>query len=138
MRCRRYGLILLALVPLFVFVLGCDKSQQQAGDTDLQARKSELNEIYNLYTLYVKINQKPPQRVTDLTQKEQQATSPAGVRVLQSDEYVVVWGADLTSRDGAVLAYQKSVPNEGGWVLLRDGSIKQLTADEFKATPKAK
>ncbi len=38
----------------------------------------------------------------------------------------------------AVLAYRKTVPEQGGQVLMQDGwTIKSMTADEFKAAPKA-
>jgi len=134
----RNDFVLLALTLPPLLLVGCEKPQQSAVDAEAQGRKSELSEIYLLYTLYTKTNQKPPQRVGDLTQKEQQATAPAATRVLQSEEYIVVWGADLSAKDGAVLAYQKAVPTEGGWILLRDGTTKQVTADEFKATPMAK
>jgi hypothetical protein len=34
------------------------------------------------------------------------------------------------------LAYQKDVPEQGGYVLLLSRTIKQLTADECKAAPR--
>jgi hypothetical protein len=138
MLCCKNGFVLVALAPLALFVLGCGKSDQKTGDTESQRIQSDLTGIYDLYTMYAKTNQKPPQRTTDLTTKEQQAIAPAATRALTSDEYVIVWGADLASKDAAVLAYQKAAPNEGGWVLLRDGTVKQMTVDEFKAAPKAK
>jgi hypothetical protein len=30
------------------------------------------------------------------------------------------------------------VPAEGGWVLLQNGTVKEMTAAEFAAAPKAK
>lgn len=36
----------------------------------------------------------------------------------------------------SVLAYEKNVPTGGGAVLLRDGTVKEMTAAEFKAAPK--
>jgi hypothetical protein len=38
----------------------------------------------------------------------------------------------------AILAYIKTVPDRGGNVLMEDGrTIKKLTAEEFRAAPKA-
>jgi hypothetical protein len=37
-----------------------------------------------------------------------------------------------------VLAYEKDAPEKGGLVLFGDGSVKKLSADEFKKAPKAK
>ena len=37
----------------------------------------------------------------------------------------------------AVVAYEKQVPTDGGYVLLSAGSVKKMTAEEFAAAPKA-
>ena len=34
-----------------------------------------------------------------------------------------------------VLAYQKEVPENGGYVLMLNRVVKKMTADEFKAAP---
>ncbi len=36
-----------------------------------------------------------------------------------------------------VLAYAKDVPEKGGWVLMGDGTARQMTPEEFKKAPKA-
>jgi len=36
-----------------------------------------------------------------------------------------------------ILAYEKDAPDKGGQVLFGDGSVRKLTADEFKKAPKA-
>jgi hypothetical protein len=36
-----------------------------------------------------------------------------------------------------VVAYQKGVPTDGGFVLLSAGTVKKMTADEFSTAPKA-
>ena len=36
-----------------------------------------------------------------------------------------------------ILAYEKDVPASGGLVLMAEGSVRSMTADEFKKTPKA-
>jgi hypothetical protein len=66
---------------------------------------------------------------------------PGAVEMLKSGQLVVQWGAPLapegTAAD-AFLAYVKTVPEQGGQVLMLDGrTIKTKTADEFKAAPKA-
>jgi hypothetical protein len=48
------------------------------------------------------------------------------------------WGAGINAAGAdKVLAYEKKVPTEGGAVLMQDGTVKQMTAEEFKAAPKA-
>ena len=60
--------------------------------------------------------------------------------MVKSGQLVVQWGAPLVPENeaaAAVLAYVKTVPEEGGFVLLQDGwTIKTMTADEFNAVPK--
>jgi hypothetical protein len=57
---------------------------------------------------------------------------------LVNNEIVYQWGGRIDPAGGeTVLAYEKKAPSEGGWVLMQDGTVKQITADEFKAAPKA-
>jgi hypothetical protein len=68
---------------------------------------------------------------------------PRGYDVVKSGEVVVLWGAsvggegDIASGNEKVVAYEKKVPTEGGFVLMSAGSVKKMTAEEFKAAPKA-
>jgi hypothetical protein len=59
---------------------------------------------------------------------------------MNDGKYTVLWGAnpDLM-RDPAdtVLAYETAAPASGGWVVMADGSVKQLSAAEFQAARKA-
>jgi hypothetical protein len=63
------------------------------------------------------------------------------VEQLKSGELVVQRGAPISPQGeatSAVLAYPRTAPEQGGLVLLQDGwTIKKMTADEFKAAPKA-
>jgi hypothetical protein len=47
-------------------------------------------------------------------------------------------GEGDAGKEEAVVAYEKTVPASGGYVLLSAGTVKQMTPDEFKAAPKAK
>ena len=53
-----------------------------------------------------------------------------------------MFGVTLTDmKDGTsntVLAYEKDVPTKGGAALMGDGSVKKLSADEFKKAILAK
>jgi hypothetical protein len=100
---------------------------------------TDVGEAYRVYSLH---KGKPPQKLSDLQSMEQVA--PAGVLAAKRGDIVVHWGAALSDtgeEPGAnssdeVLAYQKEVPAEGGYVLTLDRRVKKLTADEFKAAPK--
>lgn len=81
----------------------------------------------------------PPKRLEDLTQYID--TLPNAFYRLQSGEFQLVYGVGMSSAPAAanqVLAYEKKAPAEGGAVLFRDGAVKQMTAAEFAAAPKAK
>jgi hypothetical protein len=84
-------------------------------------------------------NQRGPKTLEELELKGQNYLNAVGM--LKTRELVVQWGAPLSPEgetSGAVLAYLKTVPEQGGSVLLQDGNtIKKMTADEFKAAPQA-
>jgi hypothetical protein len=54
--------------------------------------------------------------------------------------YVVVWGADPNRAPAGasqtVLAYEKATPVKGGVVVFLDGSVRNVTAQEFQAFAK--
>lgn len=71
-----------------------------------------------------------------------QATFPRGYEAVRSGAVVVLWGAPLkgegeVGKDEAVVAYDKAVPAEGGYVLLSAGTVKKMSAAEFASAPKA-
>jgi len=66
---------------------------------------------------------------------------PSAYERIKQGEFVVSWGvgraaaADVAKH---ILVYEKKAPAEGGAVLLRDGTVKMMTAEEFNAAPKAR
>jgi hypothetical protein len=71
-----------------------------------------------------------------------QSMYPRAYAAVKSGSVVVIWGAALkgeeqVGEDEAVVAYEKSVPTDGGYVLLSAGTVKKMTAAEFGAAPKA-
>ncbi|SIO45941.1 hypothetical protein SAMN05444166_4910 [Singulisphaera sp. GP187] len=97
-----------------------------------------LEEIGRTYQSFVKRTQQPPKDMKDVLPSEQ--GYPTGINALKRGEVVVLWGAplDRTPQGGSsVLAYEKKAPESGGIALMQDLSLKQLSADEFKAAPKA-
>jgi hypothetical protein len=115
---------------------GCGQATHEVTATDV--RNYELEEIRDMYKLYAEDKHRPPTQLAQLKQYEPGFSK--GFEALQSGEVVVVWGADLSETAGkGVLAYGKDVPTKGGPVLLRDGTIKIMTAQEFQAAaPKSK
>lgn len=104
---------------------------------------SKLNEVGELYRVHQVIQGKPPKAPRDLLAVAN--GSPSGYEVINSGEVVVQWGVTLpdtaeapgSGSSGEVLAYLKRVPERGGPVLLLDRAVRSMTAEEFKAAPKA-
>jgi hypothetical protein len=96
----------------------------------------ELAELYK-YLEYSKLP--PPQRVEDLDNYLDSLHS--ALPKIRSGEYEVLWGVGLAAAHpaaGGVLAFEKKAAAEGGAVLLRDGTVKQMTVGEFSAARQAK
>jgi hypothetical protein len=125
------------LIVLLALALGC--GGKQAGDPETLRKQSEMGEIYDSYLMFSKRNQRPPKQISELMQKEYQAVYSVGLSSLKNGQYVAVWGVDVNGKDGGtVLAYEKNAAKEGGAVLMANGTIKQMTADELQSALKSK
>jgi len=125
--------ILLLLTLAVVLTAGCGGSGPQSVASREQL---DLKEIQEIYQLYVKNHQKAPSQLSDLTKRDYEGIYPGTVDALKKGRYVVVWG--VNSKDsGTLLAYEKDVPTKGGGVVMADGTVKTMTADELKAAKKS-
>jgi hypothetical protein len=98
-----------------------------------------LKELVNVYR-YIEYSKLPPPRKPEDFGDYWDSMPTAFDRIKQG-EFIVAWGIGRSAAPGAgnqILVYEKKAPSEGGAVLLRDGTVKVLTADEFNAAPKAK
>ena len=100
----------------------------------------ELLEVSDLLHSAAGAAGRPPARLDDLNRY--QSMYPRGYAAVKSGDIVVLWGAALkgegeVGKDEAVVAYEKGVPTDGGFVLLSAGTVKKITAAEFSAAPKA-
>lgn len=127
------GLFAAAVALQLAFLFGCGKSETQAPPVSGEAGLKELVRMYE----FLAYEKRPmPRKVDDLT--EFFDTIPNALPRIQSGEYVLIWGVGLSKSSNAVLAYEKKAPTEGGAVLLRNGVVKQMSADEFSKAPKAR
>ncbi len=143
---RNMGVSLVRKYPLWICCLGlvasgCGGSNRPITKEDMLT--TSLNDVGDIYRSYFVMNKKPPKTLKDLASLERM--SPAGVVAVRSGEVVVRFGASLPDTDPEpgkstseeILAYEKEVPEKGGKVLMLDRTIRTVTADEFKAMPKA-
>src|SRR5262249_41758543 len=93
---------------------GCG-GPKPGGDTDARAT---LKEVAQLYRDYRDAKKRAPARLADL--QPLNPVAPSGFLALETGDCVPVWGAGLSDAAGAssaVLVYEKSVPQQGGYVL---------------------
>lgn len=96
-------------------------------------------EVAGLIRSYSGETGKGPTKVADL--KKYELGYPLGYAAVQSGQVVILWGSTVAGEGGggsqSVVAHEKDVPTAGGFVVLQDGNVKQMTATEFAAAPKA-
>lgn len=122
------------LVVALAALTGCgggDKTGPTAPTVDQTA-----GDVAEMLTEFTAATKRGPNSAADLT--DAPASHPVGHAAVASGEYVVVWKVPVSPSGGAnVLAYPKDAASSGGKVVMQDGSVKQMTAEEFKAAPKA-
>src|SRR5947209_3231636 len=125
----RRGVSGLAVGLAVVALTGCGRGSGTApAGPDYRAVLTELGEA--LKTTAADRN-KPPARLAEFERIEPMA--PTASPFVRSGEVVYLWGAGYVPGGTKVVAFEKKAEAEGGWVLLQDGSVKQMTADELKA-----
>ncbi len=98
-----------------------------------------LEDVGQLYNSVSGGGKKPPKSLKDLARNRD--VFSVGYNAVETGDVVVYWGVIVTPGDAAgetneVLAYNATVPTDGGPVLLKDLSIKTMTVQEFEAAPK--
>jgi len=128
----------LALAAGFVLatVAACG-GLQQAGQKNKNT--NTLKEIGLMYHAYHDMNGKGPSGLQDLQQLA--STCPDGYAGLQSGQFVLIWNVKIPEMvqgtSNTVLGHEAAAPNSGGLVLMGDGSVRTMTAQEFAQAPKA-
>jgi hypothetical protein len=112
---------------------GCGDSKPAVSTTP---NKDALAEIGQMMKSLADEGKKPPAKMTELEPVEPML--PMAGPLLRDGTLVYLWGTPYAANGDKVAAYEKKVPNEGGWVLLQNGTVKEMTAAEFAAAPKTK
>lgn len=128
----RWVCVSLALVMLLT---GCNVRQA----AQKQKKMNELKAIGIAYHNYVDANAKAPTAATDL--KPYLQGFPEAERMLADGTVVFLYGVKPNEMPQGssltVVAYEAQAPTSGGIVLLGDGSVKTVTANEFQGLSKA-
>lgn len=132
----------LLLVPTLGLVNGCGPSGPPPASPDANMTR-DLENFGEMYRLVSSGKGRPPKNLTEL--QESAAGMTGGLTQITSDNLVVYWGAELSGLgeepgnppSDKILAYEKHVPESGGYVLMLDRTVKKMTPEEFKSAPKA-
>lgn len=124
----------------FGLLVGCSSRPGAGGETS--AAFGNLLEVNDLLHMAAGETARVPAKLAALDGRPK-SMFPRGYEAVKSGNVVVLWEAPLkgegeVGKDEAVIAYEKNVPTEGGYVLLSAGTIKKMTASEFQSAPKAK
>lgn len=134
--------VVLMVGLVFAAVMGCSPSANQAPASPEQSRESVLHELANLLRTAAGTQAKIPAKVSELAPFS--AGGPLAYDAVQKGDIIVLWGAslpgegDAASAPEAIIAHEKVAPTEGGYVLLQNGQVKKVTAQEFDSLAKAK
>ena len=131
----------IALLALLIVgttcLAGCGSSTPAKPDREsfLPDVNDLLEDLKSLLTSAKEAKKSPPGSNADLQQYE--ATNPGATAAIAQGTIKYYYGQGL-SGGNKIVAHGAKCESEGGWVLLQDGTVKQMSADEFKAAPKAK
>jgi hypothetical protein len=132
MRQIGFSLFLLTMVS---FSTGCGGGE--AGNQKIaEPGKIALEDFGQMLKTLAAEGKKAPSKLAELEPVE--PMSPVGAPALRNGEIVYLWGSRYLEGGTKLVAYEKQVPTNGGFVLLEDGSVKSVTVAEFGSLPKGK
>jgi hypothetical protein len=117
-------------------VTGCKETRPARTGVPAQIADNGLEELAGVYKFMSQNKETPPRKLEDLV--DHQAALPTAWGKIESGEYVVQWGASYSASGSGVLAYEKKAAESSGLVLLQNGTVKEMSAGEFKSTPLAR
>jgi TPR repeat protein len=139
---RAVGEGALVLAALALLAAGCSRVRQAA---DRAKRGNDLRALGLMYHNYVDSNNKGPASAEDLKKVANSPEEQALVQAVKDGKYVLIWGTTIREMQnnpegssGTVLGYEAAAPSAGGMVLMGDGVVRNMTAAELAAAPKAK
>ncbi|HJZ54845.1 MAG TPA: hypothetical protein VKE74_07790 [Gemmataceae bacterium] len=115
-------------------VVGCAPSNP--GGKVADPGKVALEDLGQMLKSLAEQGKRPPTKLAELEPVEPMI--PNAGPAIRTGDIVYLWGATYAAGSDKVVAHEKKAPTEGGYVLLQNGSVKTMTADEFRSAPKAK
>jgi prepilin-type processing-associated H-X9-DG protein len=126
---------LAAVLGLVMLAVGCNKDKSGGAEgpqTDAEKRQaSDLKMIAMGYHMAMQ-DRTPPMDEQKLMER---VTTD---KPIDFKAYVIFWGVNLdevADQKNTVLAYAQDVPNSGGMVAFVDGSVRRVSAEQFRSLP---
>ena len=113
---------------------GCGDSK--ASRPISEERQAILTELGQMLKTLADEGKRPPARLAELDAVEPMI--PMAGPAIRNGDIVYAWGSTYVTGGTLIVAYEKKAETEGGYVLLQDGTVKDLSASEFQSAPKAK
>lgn len=115
-------------------LVGCGKSEPTAAGGGPNTKQA-LEDLGQMLKSIAEEKKRPPTKLAELEPYE--GAFLGATLGIQQKKIVYVWGAGLGAGD-VIVAHDASAESAGGYVLLQNGTVKEMTAAEFAAAPKAK
>jgi hypothetical protein len=127
----------LSVLILVVLAVGLCSGCPQARKAEVGSSPREpLDDLGQMLKSLADENRKPPRKLAEL--EEVEPMIPLAAPLLRSGELIYVWGAAYSPGGKKIVAYEKKAESSGGWVLLQDGTVQQMSVNEFASADKAK
>jgi hypothetical protein len=130
-----------AALLLALLASGCGRIKNAA---DRAKKSNDLKQLGLMYHSYIDEHHKGPASADELLAAQRDPGAKAVAQMVKDGKYVLVWGTSITEMQknpqgatGTVLGYEATAPTAGGLVLMGDASVRNMTAAEFAAAPKA-
>jgi hypothetical protein len=141
-RFRCTAVVVVGLLFAAASAAGCGSSPEKAA-MDTSAEAQGLKNLGKMYGIVSRSLKRAPRTIDELRKAESEV--PGGFNSIGETNVAIFLGAELTEPPGkpgddaseTVLAYDRMVPLQGGYVLMRDGSVHRMSAEEFKTAKKA-
>lgn len=132
--CTRAVCSALVCCTLVVSLLGCGRADEEPKSVLGPSSEQAMKDLKAMLEQMEKEKQPMPRGVQDLTAFG--PAFPAAEVFLQNGAITYAWGTKISTAGAAaetVIAFESNADKEGGFVLMQDGNIKKMTAEEFNA-----
>ncbi len=122
----------LVVVLCLGFFAGCSSPRRQK---EVAPEKMDLTELSELLHVASSAGHAPT-KLADL--EKHSKMFPKAYNAVKNGDIIVIWNTPVkgegdVGKGETVIAYEKNVPTDGGYVLLSAGTIKQMSAADFAA-----